>query len=74
MLFRSCAHAELDGKDLAALAAGDVLVTDAPADGEIVVRVDGRDRFAGRLARWGDRSAVYVTRKLDAPPPADERT
>ncbi len=70
----ACAHAELDGKDLAALAAGDVLVTDAPADGEIVVRVDGRDRFAGRLARWGDRSAVYVTRKLDAPPPADERT
>lgn len=69
----ACAHADLNAGELAALAAGDVLVTDSPADGEIVLRVDGRDEFAGRLARCGDRSAVYVTRKLDPPPP-DART
>jgi len=51
--------------ELAKLAPGDVLVTDADADDEIVVRLDGRNAFAGRLGSRNGKRVVTILRPLD---------
>jgi len=50
---------------LAGLAAGDVLVTDSDADGEIIVRLNGKKAFAGRLGSSNGKRAVTITRPAD---------
>jgi len=52
-------------EQLAGLAAGDVLVTDVEADGEVIVRIDGEARFTGRLGTRNGKKAVVITRPLD---------
>lgn len=61
--------AEIDPDELAGLSAGDVVLTDSPADGEVIVRVAGIPKYAGRLASADGRRAVTITRRLDAPAP-----
>ncbi|MCE5327429.1 MAG: FliM/FliN family flagellar motor C-terminal domain-containing protein [Planctomycetaceae bacterium] len=49
---------------LAGLSVGDVLATDLASDGEVIVRVAGVPKFAGRLGQYKGRRAVVITRKL----------
>jgi len=57
--------------ELAGLATGDLLTTDAPADGEVIVRVAGIPRFAARLGRCHGRRAITITRRMGNQPEAD---
>jgi len=52
--------------ELADLAPGDLIATDTPVDGEVVVRVAGIPKFAARLGASGHRRAVTLTRRLGA--------
>lgn len=53
------------GVDLTQLGAGDILATDSPPDGEVIVRIDGEPRFAARLGQINGHRAVTITRKLE---------
>lgn len=50
--------------ELDALEAGDLLATDLPAAGEIIVTADGKPRFAAQLGQYNGHRAVTITRKL----------
>jgi len=56
----------LQSSELAALSLGDILTTDTPADGEVVVRVAGIPKFLGRLGTCDGRRAVTITRRITA--------
>ena len=67
---------EIDIRELAALSAGDVVLSDAGVQDPVVVYANGRPAFLARLGRAGDRRAIRLLRRLDAddsPPPAGER-
>jgi len=55
---------ELDAAELDALADGDVIVTDLPTDGELIVRVAGIPKYAGRLKLADGRRIIEITRRL----------
>ena len=57
----------LDDAELAELAAGDLLVTEVPADGEVIVRIGGIPKFAARLGTADGRKLLTITRRLDPP-------
>jgi flagellar motor switch protein FliM len=59
----------LDEADLAGLAAGDILATDTPVDGEVILRIGGIPKFAARLRTADGRKALTITRRLDGPEP-----
>ncbi len=48
--------------DLVNLQMGDILQTGKPVSGEMVIQVEGQNKFAGRLGRHKDHVAVRVTR------------
>jgi flagellar motor switch protein FliM len=49
--------------DLLTLQAGDILQTAKPDTGEIIVRVEGKNKFAAKIGRHKDNLAVKVTRR-----------
>ena len=57
----------VDADELAGLSRGDILVTDADADGEVIVRVAGIPKFIARLGTTEGKRAVKIIRKLDQP-------
>jgi flagellar motor switch protein FliM len=59
--------AGLSDEQLAGLAAGDVVVSSAGADGEVIVAVNGHDRFAGRIGCRNGRRAVMIVGPLKDP-------
>lgn len=54
----------MSAEELAALARGDILVTDTASDGEVIVRVAGIPKFYGRLASVNGRRAIRITRRI----------
>ena len=54
-------------EELAQLSRGDIVVTDADAQGEVIVRIAGIPKFAARLGVADGRRAVKIIRKLDEP-------
>lgn len=58
---------ELDAAELDALADGDVIVTDLPTDGEVIVRVGGIPKFAARLKLTGAGRTLEIVRRLGPP-------
>lgn len=62
------AEIELSTSELADLAAGDILTTDTPADGEVVIRVAGIPKFGGRLGTCNGQRAVTITRRVSDRP------
>ena len=54
----------LDAADLDAMEAGDILDTELPADGEVLVRIAGIPKFAGRVKIVNGRRVVTITRRL----------
>jgi flagellar motor switch protein FliM len=57
----------VDGRELADLAAGDIIATEISADGEVIVRIGGIPKFAARLGTSNGRKALTITRRLDQP-------
>jgi len=57
----------LPAEQAGSLAAGDIVVTETPPDGEVTVRVAGVAKFAGRLGVCNGRRAVTITRRLELP-------
>lgn len=51
--------------DLANLAVGDIITTERPAGAEMLLQIEGRDKFATRLGQHKGHRALKVTRKLD---------
>ncbi len=54
----------IEAQDLSQLTVGDILTTDAGADGEVIIRVAGIPKFIGRLGTCNGRRAVTIVRKL----------
>ncbi len=53
---------------LANLEPGDIIDTEMPVDGEVIVRVAGIPKYAGRLRACDGRRAVEIVRRLGEPP------
>ena len=54
----------LSADELAGLAVGDILTTDEPADGEVIVRVAGIPKYRARVGSLNGRRAVTITRRI----------
>ena len=65
------AEIELSQTELNGLSAGDILMTDTPADGEVIVRVAGIPKFRGRLGTCDGQRAVTITRRMGDPAPGN---
>ena len=52
--------------DLAALAPGDIITTERPANAEIVIQVEGRNKFVARLGRHKGKKALKITRRVSS--------
>jgi len=51
--------------DLLALAPGDILQTDKPASADVVIQVEGRNKFCGRIGRHKENRAVKILRPAE---------
>lgn len=49
--------------ELIALQPGDIIQTAKPAEAELIMQVEGKNKFAGRLGRHKDRYAFKITRR-----------
>ena len=58
-------------EDLAGLTPGDILTTDTPVDGEVIVRVAGIPRYRARLGVCNRRRAITVTGPFLTPEPEE---
>jgi flagellar motor switch protein FliM len=56
----------LSPDELAHLDLGDVVTSDTPVDGEVIVRVAGVPKFAARLGTSDGRRGIIITRRIDA--------
>jgi len=56
-------------RDLLTLQAGDILQTRKPVDSEVVVQVEGQNKFAGRIGRHKENRAVKITRSAEVEEP-----
>ncbi len=61
----------VEAEDLDGLAAGDVVATEIPPDGEAVIRIGGIPKFAARLDVSDGRRTLTITRRLDEGGSAD---
>jgi len=51
--------------ELLNLQPGDIIRTDKPVNGEVLVQIEGRNKFAGRVGRFKGNRAVRITRKAE---------
>ena len=54
--------------DLIALNVGDVITTDKETAGDVLVQVEGKNKFFGQIGRWRGNRAIQITRKIMLPP------
>lgn len=50
--------------DLEDLAPGDLVATELPVEGEVIVRIAGIPKYAARLGQFNGHRAIVITRKL----------
>ena len=55
--------------ELLALQPGDILQTTKPVGGEIILQVEGQNKFAGQIGRHKDNTAVKITRPAEVEEP-----
>jgi len=55
---------QVDQEELAGLAEGDIVATEVPVSGEVIVRIGGIPKFAARLGTSGGRKTLTITRRL----------
>ena len=51
--------------ELLALQPGDIVQTSKPSDGEIILQVQGENKFAGKIGRHKDHLAMKITRRAE---------
>jgi len=56
---------DISVKDLLALQLGDIIQTRKPADDELVLQVEGKNKFAGRMGKLKDNRALRITRRAE---------
>ena len=56
-------------RELMNLQPGDILQTDKPIDADMILRVQGRNKFAGRLGKLKDHLAIRITRRAEVEEP-----
>ena len=61
----------IEAEDLANLTPGDILTTDTPVDGDVIVRVAGIPKYRARLGACNRRRAVTITGPFLAPEPKE---
>jgi len=52
-------------QDLMNLQPGDIIETNRSAKSEILMQVEGRNKFAGRLGQYRGSKAIKITRPID---------
>ncbi|MFQ5590681.1 MAG: flagellar motor switch protein FliM [Phycisphaerae bacterium] len=52
-------------RELLTLQPGDIIQTSKPVDGEVILQVEGENKFAGKLGRHKDNIAVKITRQAE---------
>lgn len=52
-------------RDLVNLAPGDIIQTTKPATEDVVIRIEGRSKFAGRVGKHKQNRAVKISRKIE---------
>ncbi|MFW6062528.1 MAG: FliM/FliN family flagellar motor C-terminal domain-containing protein, partial [Planctomycetota bacterium] len=60
---------DLTARELRQLAPGDIVATEAKPDDEVILRVAGIPKYAGRLGSLNGHRAVTITRTLDSSDP-----
>ncbi len=55
--------------DLMALAVGDIIKVDKLVDDDLIVQIEGRNKFAGRVGQLRGNRAIQITRESDASEP-----
>ena len=58
------AYTRITVAELADLAPGDILTTERPANAEIIVQVEGLNKFAARLGQHKGKKALKISRRL----------
>jgi flagellar motor switch protein FliM len=51
--------------ELLTLQPGDIIQTVKPLDGEVVLQIEGENKFAGKIGRNKDSLAVKITRQAE---------
>jgi flagellar motor switch protein FliM len=59
-------HTTIKVDELLNLAAGDIIQLDKPASGEMIVQVEGKNKYAGLIGQYKGKRAVRVKRGLGA--------
>lgn len=52
-------------QELLTLQPGDIMQTQKPEDGEMILQVEGENKFAGKLGRHKDNLAIKITRRAE---------
>ena len=55
--------------ELLTLQPGDILQTTKPMDGEMIMQVEGENKFAGKIGRHKDNLATKITRQAEVEEP-----
>ncbi len=55
--------------ELMTLGVGDIIQTLKPTDGEIILQVEGENKFAGRIGRNKENMAAKITRRAEVEEP-----
>jgi flagellar motor switch protein FliM len=63
------AETKITVDELLTLAPGDIIQTTKSADGEIILQVEGENKFAGKIGRNKDNLATKVTRSAEVEEP-----
>ena len=59
------AETTISVRDLLTLQPGDIIQTAKPVDGEVIIQVEGENKFAGHLGRHKDHLAVKISRPAE---------
>jgi flagellar motor switch protein FliM len=56
--------------DLLSLQPGDLITTDHPISGDVIIQVEGKSKFVGKLGQFRGSKAIQITGKIRQPDPA----
>ena len=59
--------------ELLTLQAGDIIQTTKPVNGELILQVEGKNKFAGHIGQHKENVAVKITRMAEVEEPTCER-
>jgi flagellar motor switch protein FliM len=63
------AETQMTVRELLSLQPGDIIQTEKPMTGEMIIQVEGRNKFAGKIGRVKENLAIRVTRLAEVEEP-----